>query len=240
MHARILRLAKTTTLALAMISCGGGTADSGPSEPGPTKASMAGHMHENFKLIDQIRTAVVGGELKEAKTRATELGDNLLKSEYPQEWMPHLQRVREVVSATKGANDLASAAIHAARAGSACGRCHAALGADGLPESHQPLELSSLPLAEFMNRHSWAAERLWEGLVGPSDELWKLGSKTLAETAQLATDNMSPEMQTLAYSLSEISERSSIVVRVEEREEVYGELLSTCAACHRAYNNTAE
>jgi len=39
---------------------------------------------------------------------------------------------------------------------------------------------SSLQLQ--MRRHQWAAARLWEGLIGPSNEMWSQGTGFLATT----------------------------------------------------------
>jgi len=224
-------------IAVAAPSCGG-NADSRP--PAAPTAAVATRMHENFEIIDKMRMAVVRGELEEAKTRATELADGLLDNSYPPEWAPHLESVREAVAGTRRAVDLTTAAAGAARAGHACGKCHAALGAEGLEGPRQHLQPSPLPLADFMNRHSWAAERLWEGLIGPSDAAWRLGAKTLAETTPLDTADLTPEMQALAYSLRDFTEQFSKVTSADERTTLYGQFLSTCAVCHRAYLDRTE
>ena len=88
-----------------------------------------------------------------------------------------------------------------------------------------------------MARHAWASGRMWEGLVAPSGVVWDGGAEVLGE-APLAPADLSADLEVLA----EVSEMEAAVhamgsaaiglTEQEDRASVYGEFLSTCAACH--------
>jgi hypothetical protein len=88
-----------------------------------------------------------------------------------------------------------------------------------------------------MQRHQWAAERLWDGLVVPSDEAWQAGALALSE-APLAPQELTPgkspvpkvgEMEQMVHALAR---QALDADRAEVRAHVYGQVLAACAACH--------
>lgn len=82
-----------------------------------------------------------------------------------------------------------------------------------------------------MARHQWAADRLWEGIVGPSDSHWRSGLYVLANTHLTSIEVDRPalanRMRTLALDAYNVPAKS-----LAERAATYGELLVTCAQCH--------
>ena len=88
-----------------------------------------------------------------------------------------------------------------------------------------------------MIRHLWAADRLWEGLVGPSEEAWRAGALAMAETqAELASEfRASSAAGRIGAFLEEVSLLAKEAVDaegLEDRADVYGRLLGTCDRCH--------
>jgi hypothetical protein len=89
-----------------------------------------------------------------------------------------------------------------------------------------------------MRRHQWAAERLWDGLVVPSDEAWKWGATSLSE-APLAPEQLTPgkspvpKVGELAQAVHAIARQATEVERVDVRADLYGDVLATCAECHQ-------
>ena len=71
-----------------------------------------------------------------------------------------------------------------------CGECHKELETEIVAAA--PLPPTGDALIDKMKRHKWASNRLWAGLVGPSDEAWKSGAEVLAElpinTKDIAAD----------------------------------------------------
>jgi cytochrome c553 len=87
-----------------------------------------------------------------------------------------------------------------------------------------------------MARHAWAADRLWDGLVLPSNAAWEGGADAFAgvplDTDDLAFDN--PEgVRALANRTHELGRRAGLETEPSLRARTYGELLSACAACHQ-------
>ncbi|HEY0462667.1 MAG TPA: hypothetical protein VGC79_00590 [Polyangiaceae bacterium] len=87
-----------------------------------------------------------------------------------------------------------------------------------------------------MARHSWAVERLWEGLYVPSSAAWKSGAKALQE------DPFPEEVLKRGgvYARSAAKDFRAVVAQApaketpRERAALYAGLLGTCASCHIA------
>jgi hypothetical protein len=83
-----------------------------------------------------------------------------------------------------------------------------------------------------MVRHRWAADRLWEGVVGNSNRAWREGLEVLvtapldddSENARFARKLQRQAIEALAPSPGPLVERGAS----------YGEILVTCASCHAA------
>ncbi len=87
-----------------------------------------------------------------------------------------------------------------------------------------------------MRRHEWASERLWEGLVVPSDEAWSIGIKTLAksEFPEEVLALGGAEARGSARELARLLAKAQPTMPLDERSALYAELLLTCGTCHRA------
>ena len=80
------------------------------------------------------------------------------------------------------------------------------------------------------------------GLVGPSDELWNEGAGVLAtahlDTMQVSGGATRGDISALAAHVRELAVRAVKVSDIDERAQLYGELLSTCAGCHQIVRPT--
>jgi hypothetical protein len=81
-----------------------------------------------------------------------------------------------------------------------------------------------------MARHRWAADRLWEGVIGNSDVAWHAGLDVLAAAPLDEPANRAG----LARQLQRQAEnaRRPGPGTLTARAAVYGEILTTCASCH--------
>ena len=62
----------------------------------------------------------------------------------------------------------------------ACGNCHQGLQAE--PRfTWDSLPSQAADVAAHLLRHQWVADRMWRGLIGPSDEAWNAGAEVLVE-----------------------------------------------------------
>jgi cytochrome c553 len=86
-----------------------------------------------------------------------------------------------------------------------------------------------------MHRHEWAVDRLWEGLIAPSDSSWAEGADVLESAPfmpQLAVREGGEAIETLGQRLHAFGRRAAAESSAEGRAKLYGELLTTCASCH--------
>ncbi len=128
--------------------------------------------------------------------------------------------------------DLGDALKNVALIGGACGNCHdelaVKLGIDTVPR----LPPDDASLAVRMVRHRWAADRLWEGVVGNSEPAWQAGLDVLVVTPL----DLPADRAGLARQLQRQAEtaRRPSPGKLVDRATRYGEILTTCASCHTA------
>ena len=145
-------------------------------------------------------------------------------------WAAQAARVRERAAAVAAATTLDDAIHGVARLGAECASCHVASGAtpDLVDPARPPADRNDV--ASRMTRHRWATDRLWEALITPSDDEWKTGLDVLAATP-LPASELGKDRAPLARKLQRTAETAR-TSRPADRAQVYGDLLSTCAACH--------
>ena len=149
----------------------------------------------------------------------------------------HSALLRLYASQAGGAQDLRSAAASTAQMGRVCGDCHRQfqvkprfLVGTAAPHGGSP--------KEEMGLHVWAAERMWEGLVGPEDYAWSSGAAALKEgwldPGEIVANPQDREtIRAMIKSIYDIGSRAEGTVSSEERAHLYGEFLTTCIDCHK-------
>jgi hypothetical protein len=101
--------------------------------------------------------------------------DALDEPELLARWQPYLEEVLLGAHRVATSSGLESAAENVAVVGRACGRCHEATA------TRVPFQTAGRPgdhstLANDMAAHQWAALQMWQGLIGPADDLWQPGA----------------------------------------------------------------
>ena len=129
-----------------------------------------------------------------------------------------------------------AAAVFLGELGMRCGACHQGAGPK-FPEVPRPV--SAVGVAPHMQRNLWTLDRMWEGLLGPSDARWSDGVALLAGAdldpalfAGREAGQQSPAGD-LAPWLKKIGETALQTPDLEARARLYGDLLATCAECHQ-------
>ncbi len=210
-----------------------GDDDVAPRSSPPSRELMKDH----FTTVIIIRDALIVGNLKLAKWNASFLAkhesDSALAS-----WIMHVDQLRALATKVADAPSLEVATTASAELAVECGRCHAANAVTPV----FPTVDRRVPASGFrphMQRHQWAAEQMWDGLIGPSETRWNDGVAELAETP-LGQDSIftsasaTPEITKLATDVHALGAEGRKATSWNERAAIYGRLLTSCAACHAA------
>jgi len=201
-------------------------------------------MHERFAAVSAIQGFVVAGNLVAAKERAGQLVADGSLLTVAVDWAPYAENLHKQVQETSAAADLKSAASHMAAAARACGRCHEALGVDAIDHSAELAPIEDDDLHGIMRRHRWASDRMWEGLIGPSDESWQAGADALDKIIDNAQEKPvmqdDEEMRGILTSVGELAKEATTAQTAVDRQRIFGTLLSSCSSCHQKMQQTAD
>ena len=246
-------IARFTLCALALIATGcqteGEPAPVAPTHPAtsptlPETIQAAGaRMHGRLEAARRIQLDVVHSDLASAQREARTLRD-FAEPEMLAHWRPYLDRVSDAARQIEQAPDVVRAAKTAAGLGRECARCHDAMAAHIVfPVAPRPPE--SRKLQPEMLGHEWAAARMWEGLIGPSDERWGEGARALTQIPLAIVADQPREVPRQDWTLPDADKVGDDVARVrlyanralaerdqDARAAVFGDLLATCAHCH--------
>jgi cytochrome c553 len=135
-------------------------------------------------------------------------------------------------------------ARHVGRMAIACGQCHeATAGGPRFVVTAGPAQGS--PTAQQMIFHLWAADRMWEGLVGPSEKSWVAGAEALRDawdtSPLLLPASSTADGQALPVAeMRRLAQEALSATPAEARATVYGKVLTTCKGCHDARGRMAE
>jgi cytochrome c553 len=180
------------------------------------------HMVRHFGDLLDITHLLLAGKLDDARTRA------FLLTRPPGD-----QAVEAAAAALGRAASISDACRLTAKVAEACASCHVQIPrvwrAPAVPEEPPP----EPNLEVRMQRHQWAADRLWEGVVLGDDRRWRQGLEVLAmrPVPMPKDDRLAYRLQAMAVdSLGQLEQRSDTYVT---RAHAYGEMLVTCTACHR-------
>ena len=172
----------------------------------------AGRMRRRFDDLHALERLLVGGKLDEATTLAYLLDD------------PDLGGVDAAARAVANAPSLDQALRREPMIAAGCATCHERTHAHvgftfrGAPRNRPTLDAQRA-------RHRWAVDRLFEAMVGPDDDRWRAGLEILATTPLEMRPTEAMQLQGLARAA--LAAPSS-----GDRTTSYGDLLTTCAACH--------
>lgn len=210
---------------------------SAPPEPEPglvASPETKPHMAEHFIQAVVLRDAVVAGDYLATRVPARWLAEHGAPADVPDSWIEHVTAMKVIAGAAHDARDLDGVAAAVGQIGHACASCHQDLGAT-IDLAAVPEPATGADARGHMLRHQWAADRMWEGLFVPSDDSWKRGAAAFYEAPLHGPETAADHPQTaLARRAHLIGKAAMTEVDPLERAKRYGELLGTCAACHRA------
>jgi hypothetical protein len=227
---RFLRPGAAGTILLALIVAGGCTWNvrSGNQD--------LPEMHRNLIKTVDLQTGVVLGDLDKTQKAASWILAQEGPSPYSSEAQPYEKEMLGYASRIAEAPDLRAAAAETGMFAASCGTCHQAL--ERGPRFRVGNDAPDGESQEaMMIRHLWAADRMWEGLVGPSDESWIAGAEAMAETQpalarvfRASTKGMGSEP--FLNEVNSLAREAINATGQAERGEIYGRMLDTCNRCH--------
>ena len=219
--------------------------DAGERTPQVAPTSLAqrvvaarARMHARYQAASSIQLAIGLGDLARARAEARTIA-TAAEPDFLPEWQPYLADIRASAEQVARARDPITAARTMAQLGRACARCHEATRARVTFAAVSPPPPASA-LASQMPGHEWAAARMWEGLIGPSDERWLAGARALA-ASRLTLTAESGELGIAddATRAKLLAARALKPQSGSDRAALYGDLLATCAHCHATIRDRA-
>lgn len=229
---RVLPNARSVVPVLGLLLVGGCSWGSGPSDRDIPE------MHRKFSRTFDIQTGIVEGDLQRVKEAATWIVTREEKTSLPPGSEDYERAMLGHAAMVARAQTLQSAADRTGHLAAACGSCH-----QSMARGPRFVIGSALPDGDSreaqMIRHLWAADRMWEGLVGPSDAAWSAGASALAETGPalvqaLRTSTTGGVSAGLIQEVRAVAGEAALAETQEDRADVYGRMLGTCSRCHRA------
>jgi len=214
-----------------------------PADPAPDPAATRQLMAEHFQKATEARQAIVGDDIDGARAAMQWLAENDTALEaLPEDMRPRLAEMREKAGSFAEATTLTEAGESLARMLRTCGECHSGEGRGPSFETPPRPEGDTLPVQ--MQRHLWAAERMWEGLVTHEDTLFSAGGATLSDVTlhaeELPQGVLEPErIEALVDHVHGLGADAGEASDWDARAQIYGRLIATCATCHRALGVTA-
>ena len=199
------------------------------------EASFVEHMHDHYDAVRKIQSAVIAGSLEGTREPATWLIEHESPVGLPAGWVEHVDAMRAAARDTLNAQDVTSAAGATSRLGVACGECHIANNVTvEFKDVKRPSEKPGS--RHHMRRHQWAADRMWEGLIGPSSVSWRQGANLLFEAPMnpeaLGGEAGDDALLGMARRIHQLAGNATLVSEPAEKADIYAEFLANCATCH--------
>jgi mono/diheme cytochrome c family protein len=191
-------------------------------------------MHARFGAARRLEEAIARSDLDRAHAEAHLLGQ-LDEPDALPIWRPYVDEIRGAAHQIELAGDVITAARLAGTLGQRCAQCHTALAVHiAFPVEPRPADDPNR--GPRMPSHQWAAARMWEGLIGPSDERWATGARALTTVAlTMVAQSVTPSSELDVDEVARIrlyATRALATGPIDARADVFGGLLAACARCH--------
>jgi len=186
-------------------------------------------MHQRLNAIRGISNAIALSDLPKAQSEAKTLVAIEDPAVLPQ-WQPFLARIRIAAIDVVQAKDIAAASTSAVALGALCGSCHQTVSGHASFAVDEPPPAGKT-LADQMLSHQWAAARMWDGLLGPSDERWVQGAQALS-TIHIDVAERKLTLEVWTNRVRELAKTAVNKPAGDGRSALFSELLNACAGCH--------
>jgi cytochrome c556 len=193
------------------------------------------HMAEHLQSARALQQAIAHGRLRDARELAAWFASHPMREQAP--FQKHVMAMRGAALRIHDAQDVATAGGELGRLGTACASCHLEAGVTPTFTYGGPPREMEDSLEAQMERHEWAAIRLWEGVIGPSEREWSEGATVLAvdsvDVSKMTHEKPNADVVSLAERLQQQARQALTLDDPGERARFYGEMMTTCASCHQ-------
>lgn len=214
---------KVAAIAVVLVGCGTALDEHGDplgqlhAEPAHANPRLRTRMRQHGEDLRQIEDLLLRDRLAEARVLAFWLArpvDEPALAATPDEAAVLATNARRLGAARTTTEGM----WLAAQVAGACGACHARM------EVTARFERDVIVPDDGPARHRWAADRLWDGIVGASGMQWRAGLAVFAR--DLA-----------GYRVAAIAEHA--LVEDVDRASTYGRLRIACMTCHAVRDQPA-
>lgn len=209
-----------------------------PSSPRPVTSEMYVH----FAAARDMRTAAIFADIQQIRESAAEIARRGSVAGLPEGSASYLYELRQEAREIEETEDAETAVRETASLVRQCGLCHQSFAAG----PGEQFVMREPPHGRGTERHaerlSWAVNRLWEGLLGPSETAWHAGADALADPGSFGpemAEALGGDAATFEEALRELTRMSEYAEEFVADEDgtrvgaqILGEVFVTCASCH--------
>jgi hypothetical protein len=193
-------------------------------------------MFEHFALARDLRVLLVAGDMAQLRLTAEALATTEETWGMPPGSDPYLARIQgaaQRAASSQSTEDIAQAVADVARE---CGDCHVAVEST-LGERFRVAEpLTDNPAIRHANRLAWVSRLLWDGLLGPSERMWRTGASALADTDGVpdprGTHVPAEILDRTGAHLMHLGSEALTEEDPVRRGEILAEVWTICTDCH--------
>ncbi len=221
---------------IALAGCTASAADPKPEKLVTTIGALSQRMHIRFASSELARISLAHGDLELAHAQARLIAAQNEPDILPA-WQPFIANVQTAALQLADTKDTVAAGRALANLGKQCAACHAAVPAKivfgEVPVPPKP----ATNLASAMAEHEWATALMWEGLIGPAPARWTQGAELLQRAKLTITADADVGTKHLGIAddiarVRTLATKARAAKTLDDRSQVYGDLLATCAHCH--------
>jgi cytochrome c553 len=183
----------------------------------------------HFEQAGRIQSAMIQGDLATARRSARTLAAAPPAPGIGEDGAEHVEELTRWARTIRDAPSFGEAAEATGFLAATCGACHASSGAGPAFRISDPPE--DRGFTGHMILHSWAADRMWEGLVAASSDSWTRGAAVFSEEP-LGGDALSEAAQGYAQRLHALGREAAGVTELKAQATIYGRMLQQCSGCH--------
>lgn len=201
-----------------------------PATPSPETRGAMVDMADHAKRAEELRYALVAGDLTTVRETASELERMPPPEGLPGDWVVPYVDMKTAALELAAAQSHGQAGAGMAQLAQSCAGCHSpAAGGPDLEVAYKARAVRVMP------RHAWAVDFLWLGVAATSHGAYHAGAAELASSPLLANKRPEdPAAAEWADRLAFASTGAVLAESVEQRAHALGSVLGVCGGCHAA------